>query len=249
MERIAEICCGSLEDVITAEKAGADRVELNAALSLGGLTPSIASVKLATEICPNIKIVPILRPRGGGFHYNEWELQTMIKDLEEFVKLPIEGVAFGCLNVDGNIHKEQTRKITEFLHQHGKIAVFHRAYDCVKDPYKAMETIIEIGVNRVLTSGLAPKAVDCVQLLAELQKRFGERIEILAGSGVNEANVRTLIEKTGITQYHSSCKGWRKDPTTVGSVSYSYLPAPHESDYEIVSSEKAKAFVEAVKRG
>ncbi|WAA12790.1 copper homeostasis protein CutC [Fervidibacillus halotolerans] len=244
-----EICCGSFEDVLTAKRAGADRVEINSALYLGGLTPSLATVELATEQCKEIAIVPMVRPRPGGFHYNDLEFQTMIQDATTFAKLPIEGVAFGCLDEYGDIQIEQTRKMVQLMKDYGKIAVFHRAFDCVKDPYKAIETLIELGVKRVLTSGQKPKAMEGIELLIDLQKQYGDQIEILVGGGVNETNIQTLIRKTNIRQYHSSCKTWRNDPTTVGNVSFAYAPSPDESAYDIVSFEKAIALVEVVKKG
>ncbi len=247
MNRIAEVCCDSLEDALIAQRAGADRIELNNCMHLGGLTPSIGTIKLAAESC-NIPIVVMVRPRGAGFYYSDYEFNTMLADIEAIVEYDIEGVAFGCLDRNGEVDKIRNKKIVDILHKHNKTAVFHRAFDCVKEPFKSMEILIELGIHRVLTSGLKLKAVEATDLLAELQHRYGDKIEILAGSGVNASNCKYLIDKTGISQYHSSCKTWRSDPTTVSNVSYAYADYPHEEEYNIVSYEKVVEFVREVKK-
>ena len=124
------------------------------------------------------------------------------------------------------------------IHSHGKEAVFHRAFDCTDNPYRSMELLIDMGVDRVLTSGLKAKAAQGTALLKELQAMYGDRIEILAGSGIHAGNARKLMDDTGITQVHSSCKDWVKDPTTiVNSVSYAFGDAPNENAYDVVSEE------------
>ncbi|MGO1652965.1 copper homeostasis protein CutC [Senegalia sp. (in: firmicutes)] len=245
-EKIVEICCDSLEDVIISEQAGADRVELNNSMHLGGLTPSIGTIKLATERC-SIPIIVMARPRGAGFCYNEYQFDTMIADIEEMVKYDIAGVAFGCLTTDKRIDVFKTEKIIEILKKHKKKVVFHRAFDSAADPYESIEVLIELGVDRILTSGQKPKAIDGIDLLKDLQEKYGDQIEILAGSGVNESNVSELIEHTGIKQYHSSAKTYKSDPTTIGNVSYAYVGEPHESSYNVVSYEKVKELVNIVK--
>ena len=116
--------------------------------------------------------------------------------------------------------------------------VFHRAFDCVKDPYESMEALIAMGVDRVLTSGLKAKAVDGMELIAKLQERYGEEIEILAGSGINAFNALEIMEKTGISQVHSSCKDWIVDPTTkANGVSSSLASGEQEMMHDVVSAE------------
>jgi copper homeostasis protein len=248
MKRIAEICCGSLEDALIAQKAGADRIELNNAVYLGGLTPSMGTIKLTAENC-NIPIVVMVRPRPGGFCYNDYEFKTMISDIEAMGNYNIEGFAFGCLDENRNIDKEKNKTIISTIHKYHKDAIFHRAFDCVKDPYETMKILIDLGVKRVLTSGLKPKAAEGANLLSELQHMYGDKIEILAGGGVNASNCSYLINKTGISQYHSSCRIWRADPTTVSNVSYAYTQSAHEECYEIVSYDKALEFIKAVREG
>ncbi|MBS4535588.1 copper homeostasis protein CutC [Clostridium sp. D2Q-14] len=245
---MAEICCDSLEDALIAQRGGAHRIELNNSIHLGGLTPSMGTIRLVAKNC-RIPIVVMVRPRGAGFYYNDYEFNTMISDIETMMAYDIEGVAFGCLDENGKIDKIKNKKIIDILNNNNKDAIFHRAFDCVKNPYESIEILIELGVKRVLTSGLRTKAIEAVELLAELQYKYGDKIEILVGSGVNESNVKFLIDKTNIMQYHSSCKAWRKDPTTVNNISYAYAEHPHEQDYNIVDYKKVIKFVNRLENG
>lgn len=240
-----EICCGSYEDALAADRGGAERIELNSALALGGLTPSAGCVKLVKKNT-GLKVISMVRPRGAGFNYTEAETEQMFADGEELLKAGSDGLAFGFLTEDREIDREKTAKMAELIHSFGKEAVFHRAYDCVKDPYEAMETLISLKIDRVLTSGLREKAVEGAELLRRLQAEYGSRIQILAGSGVNAANAGDLMERTGLTQVHSSCKGWRRDETTTGErVHYRFAPDPHGDDYDVVSEELVRRLVES----
>lgn len=240
MERIIEICCGSYEDALAAYHGGAKRVELNSALYLGGLTPSLGELIL-TKKNTDLKVITMVRPRGAGFCYNEAEFETMKTDAELMLENGADGIAFGCLDKNGNIDEAQTKEMTAIIKKHHGEAVFHRAFDCVSDPYGSMEKLIAIGIDRILTSGLKAKAMQGLELIRELQKRYGDKMEILAGSGINASNAKEIMDKTGISQVHSSCKSWRCDPTTTGKeVSYSYAAAPHENDYDVVDAELVK---------
>ena len=239
-----EICCGSYEDALAADRGGAERIELNSALALGGLTPSAGCVKLVKKNT-GLKVISMVRPRGAGFNYTEAETEQMFADGEELLKAGSDGLAFGFLTEDREIDREKTAKMAELIHSFGKEAVFHRAYDCVKDPCEAMETLISLKIDRVLTSGLREKAVEGAELLRRLQAEYGSRIQILAGSGVNAGNAKALMAEPGLTQVHSSCKDWRRDETTSGEyVNYRFAPAPHEDDYDVVSEELVRKLVE-----
>lgn len=246
MERMLEICCGSYEDALAAYHGGAKRIELNSALHLGGLTPSLGAL-LLTKKHTDLKVITMVRPRGAGFHYSEADFETMKLDAELMMKNGADGVAFGCLDEQGNIDEAQTAAIVEIIKKYHGEAVFHRAFDCVQDPYESMEKLIAMGVDRVLTSGLKAKAMAGMDLLKDLQKTFGDRIEILAGSGMNASNAKEMMDQTGISQVHSSCKGWVTDPTTTGEeVSYSYVGEPHANDYDVVEEELVRKLVESV---
>ena len=239
-----EVCAGSVQDCINAQLGGADRVELNSALHLGGLTPSLAMLKLVKEKT-SLKVVCMDRPRAAGFCYDDVEIETMFEDAKILLENGADGISFGFLNSDATINVIETKKMVELIHQYQKEAVFHRAFDCVDNPMHAIKQLIDCGVDRILTSGLQPTAMQGALVLEKLQSEFGNQIELLAGSGINANNIRALKEQTGLHQFHGSCKEWCKDPTTtVGNVSYAY----HESDdYDCVSLEKVRSIVQELR--
>jgi len=239
-----EVCAGSVQDCINAQLGGADRVELNSALHLGGLTPSLAMLRLVKEKT-SLKVVCMDRPRAAGFCYDDVEIETMFEDAKILLENGADGISFGFLNSDATINVTETKKMVELIHQYQKEAVFHRAFDCVDNPMHAIKQLIDCGVDRILTSGLQPTAMQGASVLEKLQSEFGDQIELLAGSGINANNIRALKEQTGLHQFHGSCKEWCKDPTTtVGNVSYAY----HESDdYDCVSLEKVRSIVQELR--
>lgn len=239
-----EVCAGSVQDCINAQLGGADRVELNSALHLGGLTPSLAMLRLVKEKT-SLKVVCMDRPRAAGFCYDDVEIETMLEDARILLENGADGISFGFLNSDATINETETKKMVELIHQYQKEAVFHRAFDCVDNPMHAIKQLIDCGVDRILTSGLQPTAMQGASVLEKLQSEFGDQIKLLAGSGINANNIRALKEQTGLHQFHGSCKEWCKDPTTtVGNVSYAY----HESDdYDCVSLEKVRSIVQELR--
>lgn len=247
MKKAVEICCGSYYDAIQAYKAGADRIELNTALFLGGLTPSIGSlmkIKEETEL----SVISMVRSRAGGFCYLEEDYQLMKRDAKELLANGSDGLAFGFLKEDFEPDATRIAEFIELIKSFGKEAVVHRAFDCTKDPRRSIEMLIKLGADRILTSGQAPNAVKGIGLLKELQSEYGRDIELLAGCGVNESNAADIMRETGIMQLHSSCKEWLSDETTVGQdVSYAYVSGEFEKCYETVSYEKVCELVRTVK--
>ena len=248
MERIVEICTGSYQDCLDAYHGGAKRVELNSALSVGGLTPSVAvlrQVKRDTDL----KVICMVRPRAAGFCYEPEDVRIMMEDARILLEEGADGIAFGFLTPDAQVEKGATARMCDLIHSFGKEAVFHRAFDVCADPFAAMDILIACGIDRLLTSGQQEKAAQGVSLIRMLQARFHAHIEILAGSGVNAGNARQLMAATGIHQVHSSCKTFSPDPTTrKGPVSYAYLSGPHEDEYDVVSEELVRQLVQAVQR-
>lgn len=241
-----EICCGSYYDGVQAAKGGAGRIELNSGLHLGGLTPSLGTLKLVKEHCP-LKVIAMVRPRGGGFCYCKEDFEVMKMDAGQLLEAGADGIAFGCLNPDATINRAQNEALLSIIHSHGGEAVFHRAFDCTGDPHSSMKLLIDLGVDRVLTSGLKAKAWEGAALLKELQSTYGDQIEILAGSGIHAANAAALMKETGITQVHSSCKDWTPDPTTVmNGVSYAFAAPPHEGSYDVVSADMVRNLLKSL---
>ena len=198
-----EICTNSVASSIAAEAGGAHRVELCAAIPEGGTTPSYGEIAVAREKL-NIKLHVIIRPRGGDFFYSPLEVDAMVKDIEICKELKADGVVFGCLNTDGTIDMEAMRKLMKA--SEGLSVTFHRAFDVCKNPKEAIEQIIELGCDRILTSGQEKNAELGIPLLKELQELNGDRIKLLAGCGVNESNIKKIAEETGITEFHFSAR-------------------------------------------
>ncbi len=247
MNNLVEICCGSYYDAKQAFLGGADRIELNSSLFLGGLTPSIASLELIKEDF-DLNTICMVRPRGAGFLYNNEDKKVMFKDAKALLKANADGIAFGFLNENKTIDIENTRKMVDIIKSFDrkKEAVFHRAFDCVKNPYEAIEQLIDLGIDRLLTSGLKNKAFEGIALIKDLNDKYGDKIEILAGSGINYENAKEIIEKTGINQIHSSCKSFIQDAATSSeNVSYAYLD--NENKYDVVCLELVKKLVDSVK--
>ena len=228
-KRIVEICCGSYSDALSSFNGGAKRIELNSALHLGGLTPSLGSLRLTKE---------------------NTDFETMLYDAKKLMENKSDGIAFGCLTPDFSIDIEQTKKMVDIIKHYNGEAVFHRAFDCTKDPVKSIELLIDLGVDRILTSGQQPKAIEGIALIKKLQDKYGDKIQILAGSGINKDNALTILETTGINQVHSSCKSWKEDNTTINpnneKLNYSYTSSPHEKDYDIVSEDLVRSLTSLV---
>lgn len=245
MSNIVEICCGSVEDVINAQKGGADRVEFNSALYLGGLTPSLASlIYLKKHV--TLPLICMVRTRGAGFCYSTEDIEVMCMDAELLLQNGADGIAFGALNADRSIDIDTTRKLVEITHKYHKEFVFHRAFDCVDNQIKSIETLIELKVDRVLTSGFKSTALEGIEMLKHLQSTYGDKIEFLIGGKVNATNANELISNTGINQIHSSCKTWVIDPSTHNdTVTYAY--GNYDSHYECVDLNLVKELVHTVK--
>lgn len=246
MKTTVEICTGSYADCMAAFHGGAERVELNSALSVGGLTASVAVLRRVKKET-TLKVICMVRPRAGGFCYDEAETKIMMEEARLLLENGADGIAFGFLHADGTVHRERTLQMSELIHSFGKEAVFHRAFDVTKDPFQAMEVLLSCKIDRLLTSGQRAKAMQGAELIAQLQDRFGDRIEILAGSGVNAQNAGELLARTGIRQVHSSCKGYRLDPTTASEhVSYAYLDDAHAMEYDVVEEMLVRALIDAL---
>lgn len=203
-----EICANSVESCLAAQEGGADRVELCAGIPEGGTTPSYGEIKLARKLLTKTKLHVIIRPRGGDFLYTPLELERMEEDIRICRELGVDGVVFGCLTEEGEIDREANRRLVELARPMS--VTFHRAFDRTADPMKALEDIISLGCNRILTSGQQAKAIDGINLLAQLEKKLKEYplppIQLLAGSGVNEENIRQIFDATGIHEYHFSAR-------------------------------------------
>ncbi|WBB70527.1 copper homeostasis protein CutC [Micromonospora sp. WMMD812] len=195
-----EICIDSVEGALAAEAAGADRVELCSALFDGGLTPSIGTIETALHRVDRIRVHVIVRPRAGDFIYSPAEVDAMVRDVRAAVAAGAHGVVIGALTAEGDVDVPTTRKLIEAAG--GARITFHRAFDMVRDPFEALEQLVELGVDRVLTSGQEVSVLEGAPLIADLVRRAGDRIIVMPGGGITPRNIARIIEATGATEYH-----------------------------------------------
>ena len=198
-----EVIGFNIESCTIAQLAGAHRIELCDNPGEGGTTPSYGFIKAARKNL-QIDLFPIIRPRGGDFLYSDEEFEVMKADVKICKELECDAVVIGMLYSDGTVDKKRCSQLVELAYPLG--VTFHRAFDRVADPLKALEDIIDVGCERILTSGLQPNALDGAEMIASLIKQANERIIIMPGSGVRSDNIIELAKKTGATEFHSSAR-------------------------------------------
>jgi copper homeostasis protein len=196
-----EICCYNLDSVLIAADAGAYRVELCADPAAGGTTPGIGLIKTARKKI-KIELYPIIRIRGGDFLFSDEEFEVMLHEVDACKSAGCEGVVIGMLLPDGRVDKMHVSRLVEKAYPMG--VCFHRAFDWTRNPFEALEDIIGIGCERILTSGQQPTAMLGAPLIKDLVAQADGRIQIMPGSGVRAANIADLKNETGATQFHSS---------------------------------------------
>lgn len=198
---LLEVCIDSVAGAQAAEQGGADRLELCANLLEGGTTPStgmIRSVLAATSL----PVMVMIRPRGGHFTFDAQEQQVMYREAEAVLREGVAGIVIGALRTDGSVDDAYCRRLLELR---GQCSVtFHRAFDQVADPFAALETLVSLGVDRILTSGLAPTALEGISLLRELHDCARGRISIMPGCGVRSNNAAEILRETGAREIHAS---------------------------------------------
>lgn len=199
-----EVCANSVESCVEAQRGGADRVELCAGIPEGGTTPSYGDIVMARKLLITTKLHVIIRPRGGDFLYSDLEREIMLEDVRMARRLGVDGVVFGVLTSDGDIDMDFMRQL--MAESEGMSVTFHRAFDVCRNPFVALEQIIELGCDRILTSGQMPKAEDGVDLLKQLVEKAGDRIIIMPGCGVNAGNIAKIEQITGAKEFHFSAR-------------------------------------------
>lgn len=198
---LTEVCTESAAGARAAVQGGADRIELCAALELGGITPSAGLIEAVVDV---IGTHVLIRPRGGDFRYDTHEIRVMAKDIEYAIDRGAESVVIGALTPAGDV---DLPAMVRLLGAAGDAPVtFHRAFDSARDPLTALDDLMELGVNRLLTSGGRPTAAQGIQQIAEFVRRCGDDLCILAGSGIGPTNVRQIVEATGVHEIHFSAR-------------------------------------------
>ena len=196
---IFEICVDSVAGVRAAKAAGADRVELCADLLEGGITPSRGMIRQARTIA-GIGLNVMIRPRGGDFLFDDDEFATMRSDIETAKAEGADGVVIGLLSATGEIDIARTRELIALARPLS--VTFHRAFDMTPDPFRALEALIELGVDRVLTSGQEASVLEGLPLIVELTERAGDRIVIMPGGGITARNVERIIAAARPREIH-----------------------------------------------
>jgi copper homeostasis protein len=194
-----EICVDNIESAIVAQESGADRIELCNNLTEGGTTPGYGTITSARNNL-TIGLHVIIRPRGGDFLYTDTEYDIMRRDIEICGECDVDGIVLGILRSEGRVDIERTAKLIELASP--MTATFHRAFDMSVDPMKSFEDVIATGAHRLLTSGLRNKASEGIELISRLVEKAGNRIIVMPGSGINEANIAEIAKKTRAKEYH-----------------------------------------------
>jgi copper homeostasis protein len=194
-----EVCSDSVEGARAAQQGGAQQVELCDNLLEGGTTPSAGAIAVARQRL-DIEINVMIRPRGGDFCYSDLEFEVMKYDIEQAKQLGANGVVIGLLKADGSVDRERIEALVKLAHP--LRVTFHRAFDMSRDPQTALETLINLGVDRVLTSGQEASALEGLELITGLVQQAAGRIIVMPGGGINERNIGKIIAQSRATDIH-----------------------------------------------
>jgi len=236
-----EVCANSVRSALAAQEGGAIRVELCDNLPEGGTTPSYAQIALAKKIL-SIKVYPIIRPRGGDFLYSDLEFNLMKEDIKICKSLNCDGVVIGILMADGSVDKERCAELIQAAKP--MPVTFHRAFDMSNDLEKALEDIIELGCERILTSGGEASALKGADVLAKLVKQAKGRIIIMPGAGVSASNISYIIKVTGAKEFHASARHAVKSEMQFRNPRLSMGSTADEFSYDLTNSEIVKNLIE-----
>lgn len=201
---LLEVCCGSPESVAAAVAGGARRIELCAHLELDGLTPPIEWVRDAKTRYPDLLVHVLIRPRAGDFVYAAEEADTMVLQIREALEAGADGIVIGALMPAGDVDLALLKRLISVIPAGRASVTFHRAFDVCRKPFDALEQIIGLGCNRILTSGQRPTVVEGADMLRALRQRARGRILILPGGGVTPENAARVLAGTGCVEIHAS---------------------------------------------
>lgn len=238
---VFEVCLESVDGVLAAAAAGATRVELCASLFTGGLSPSPGVVAGAVQV-PSVDIMCMVRPREGDFCYTDAEFASMLADIDAYKALSVAGVVFGVLLPDGTIDK--LRMAALVARARPMLVTCHRAFDVTVDPYAALNDLIALGIDRVLTSGQAATAPVGVEVIAKLVKQAAGRIIILPGCGIDPVNVADLVRATGVTEVHATAFAKTDSPMRHRNPEvYMGAPGLEEFERQVTGVEEVRAML------
>ncbi len=246
-----ELCVDSSWGARVAALAGAARIELNSAIELGGLTPSIGLVEQARKRCEcaakPCEVIAMVRPRRGGFAYDIDWLNDMRQDIRRLIEAGVDGVALGVLTRDGTVDAGLCAELIEPARAAGRQVIFHRAFDLTPDPIAALDVLIELGFDRVLTSGGRATAMEGAGVIRSLIEHAEGRIEVLPGGGIRAHNVAELVSLTGCTQVHAALLHDRRDSSGKANPTLGFDSAVLKPDrFNATDSEMVEAMIAAI---
>ena len=227
---ICEIVVYNIESALKAQEGGADRIELCDNPGEGGTTPSYGTIEAVRQNV-NLDVYVMIRPRGGDFHYSNYEFHSMRRDISQCQKISVDGVVFGILNPDGTLDKKRCKELIDKA-KPLKVTC-HRAFDMTRDPFEALEDCIEVGFDRILTSGQQAQALKGADLIGQLIKKANGRIAIMPGSGVNENTVEEIITKSKATEIHFSATSSRESGMIYRNPSIAGMGSDEGSEFKV----------------
>lgn len=244
IQPVFEVCLEGVDGALAAQRGGAQRIELCAALVEGGITPSLGTIQACRDAV-DIDIMVMIRPRGGDFLYSPAELDAMAKDIEACASVGVTGVVFGILETDGRIATGPTKALVELARPMS--VTFHRAFDVASDAFQSLETLIELGLDRVLTSGQEATVPQGKERIRQLVERSAGRIGILPGCGITPENVADLVRYTGVKEFHATAFRSQKSAMTFRNERvYMGIPGLAEYERQVSSAEEVRRFLSAL---
>ena len=243
---LIEVCVDSLESAIAAEQGGADRIELCGSLLEGGITPSAGLIEVVRRRV-SLPLHVMIRPRGGDFCYSSHEIDIMQRDIARAKTLGTDGVVLGVLELSGRVDVERTRQFVDLARPLS--LTFHRAFDMTPNIFQSLDDVCGTGAHRILTSGSEQTSLKGIEAIATLVKTAGVRIGIIAGSGINAANVSQILEHTGVREIHVGLSSTETSPMLYQNsrILMGKLPG-REYVRTLVRSQDVQALREAVAR-
>lgn len=245
---IAEVVVYNIDSALKAQEGQADRIELCDNPLEGGTTPSYGTIEVVRQNL-SIDVFVMIRPRGGDFYYSNYEFHAMKRDIAQCQRLSVDGVVFGILHPDGTIDRKRCKELIERARP--LKVTCHRAFDMTRDPFEALEDCIEAGFDRILTSGHQPHALAGVGLIKQLVGRAGDRIVIMAGSGVNEESVQAIVSGTRVNEIHFSAAASKESLMEFRNPAIATMGTAEGNEYQLRTTDpgrvrRIRALAEAV---
>lgn len=232
-----EIVVYNIESAMKAQEGGADRIELCENPGEGGTTPSYGTIELVRQNL-SIDVFVMIRPRGGDFHYSNYEFHAMKRDISQCQRLSVDGIVLGIVTPEGRI---DVKRCKELIDKARPLKVTcHRAFDMTRDPFEALEDCMAAGFDRILTAGQQAQAVKGASLIGELIKKANGRIAIMPGSGVNENTVEEIVSKSGAKEIHFSATAFRESAMQFRNQNIAGMGSDEGSEFKLRTVDPAR---------